>query len=69
MLLAQYGKHSSYESELLALEKDANKVTLNKSFRILIAEDSILHRNLLQHILTGQFNIEESLLVFVDDGE
>ena len=69
MTLAQYGKHSSYEFELLAIDRSSNKVTLNKSFRILIAEDSILHRNLLKHILTGMFNIDENLLVFVNDGE
>jgi CheY-like chemotaxis protein len=43
--------------------------TLRRNFRILIAEDTILHRNLLKHILTKQFNIDESYLEFVNDGQ
>ena len=69
MSIAQYGKHSSYEFEISSEGNSNRTVTLNKSFRILVAEDSILHRNLLKHILTGMFNIDENLLVFVNDGE
>ena len=69
MSIAQYGKHSSYEFEITPEGNSNRSVTLNKSFRILVAEDSILHRNLLKHILTGMFNIDENLLVFVNDGE
>jgi hypothetical protein len=39
-----------------------------KEFRILIAEDSTIHRNNLQHILSNELNLDESYVTFVGDG-
>ena len=37
--------------------------------KILVAEDTPIHKNLLKHLLTDQFNITENDIVFAADGQ
>ena len=42
--------------------------TVKKPMKILVAEDTPIHKNLLKHLLTDQFNIAENDIVFAADG-
>jgi hypothetical protein len=42
--------------------------TVKTPMKILVAEDTPIHKNLLKHLLTDQFNIAENDIVFAEDG-
>ena len=44
-------------------------IKFNRPFRILIAEDTVIHRNNIKHILVEDFSIDESNIVFAEDGQ
>lgn len=43
--------------------------TVKTPIKILVAEDTPIHKNLLKHLLTDQFNIAENDIVFAADGQ
>lgn len=44
-------------------------IKFNRPFRILIAEDTVIHRNNIKHLLVEDFGIDESNIVFAEDGQ
>lgn len=65
--MLSYEKPSSIKSDD-GLWRENENFKFKQNFRILIAEDTPMHRVNIKHILVEEFNIDESRIVFVEDG-